>query len=424
MNPTVGRSNASPLIIDGLVQYLRLMLLEFVAWGVAVMAATAGGTAAAMAFSGWALDSNRVPPVAGLFVAWLIERTRSNLGTLGLVLVLTSINIAREDRNNLFRLLTWIPIALVFGLLALQAYRYARAFRDQRRIERGSPYVLYLRPSMADHGSFGRFEANLVSVLRPIGPTVMLSDTRLLRRSGVVRYHWRLWQERIADLIQNASIVVFFMMPRRGDDKPGEDLFWEEFEQDAVRRLLPSGKIVLFFREGWANRCLPCINSNGTVRIGDTSLMAEVHRILKDEVSAKWPEELRRARFLWFSPGAKPQSLGEFNESLGSRRRLLAELGPVLDYCGVRPKRDWPRIFLSASLLGLMLWIGNLPAPSGLAFAADWPRWIKFAVPLAIWLWLVLKGVRKLKREYYGWNDYDYDNFVLHRKYRFKDGKP
>ncbi|MDX2181545.1 MAG: hypothetical protein SFV18_18265 [Bryobacteraceae bacterium] len=276
---------------------------------------------------------------------------------------------------------------------------------------------------MADQGSFENFEAHLVSVLRPIGSAVMLSKTRLLRKSSVVRYHWSIWQERIADLIQNASIVVFFVMPRRGYDKPGEDLFWEEFEQAAVRQLLPSGKIVLFFREGWANKSLPCINANGTVRIGDTSLMSEVHRILKDEVSAKWPERLRLARFLWFSPGAKPQSLGEFNESLGSRRRLLAELAPVLDYCGLRPRRDWPRIFLNASMLGLMLWVGSLPAPSGL-FAADLPRWVKVVVPSTVWLWLILKGLRKLKREYYGWNAYDYDNFVLHHKYRFKDWKP
>ncbi len=421
MNPTTARSRESPLINHSLARQWRFLLFEFIALITGLVTAAVGGLAIAIAFSGWAADSNRTSPVAGLFLAWIIERTRSNLGTLVLVLVLTSINVAREDRNNLFRLLTCIPVALVFGQLAVQAYRYWRAFRDQRRVERGSRYTLYLRPSMADHGSFGHLEANLVSVLRPIGPTVMLSDARLLRKSGVVRYHWRIWQDRIADLIENASIVVFFMMPRRGDDKPGEDLFWEEFEQEAVRRLLPSGKIVLFFREGWANKSLPCINSNGTVRIADTSLMAEVHRILQSAVSVKWPEGLRRARFLWFSPGAKPQSLGQFNESLGSRRRLLAELSPVLDYCGVRPKRDWPRILLGMSLLGLMLWIGNLPEPRGLAFAADWPQWIKVAVPSAIWLWLILKGVRKLKWEYYGWNYYDYDNFVLHRKYRFKD---
>lgn len=114
----------------------------------------------------------------------------------------------------------------------------------------------------------------------------------------------------------------------------------------------------------------------------------------------------------------------QFDESLGSRRRLLAELFPVLDFCGVRPKRDWTRILLGMSLLGLMLWIGNLPQSQGPAFAADWPRWLRVGVPSVIWLWLIAKGLRKAKRDYFGWHDYDYENFVLHKKYRFRNWSP
>jgi hypothetical protein len=296
-------------------------------------------------------------------------------------------------------------------------------FEIEDRIAAGAPYTLYLRPSMADEGPFFGFEGNLVSVLELAGPSLMLTERRIVRKSGIARLDWRKWQHRIGELINHASLVVFFMMPRRGIDKPGGvDLFWEEFENEAVRIKLTEGRVVLFFREGWANKSLPCINKNGTVRIGDTSLMSEVHRIFREMVSVKWPEDLDRARFLWFSPGAKPQSLGMFSSSLGGRRRIVAELSPVLYHLGVHPKRHMVRLIVAIGVIASVFLIGQKGTVPDLGLLTTF-RKQSIGCAAGLWLIILAVGVKKI-RHYRRWMDYDYENFVLHDKYRYRGWRP
>jgi len=205
-------------------------------------------------------------------------------------------------------------------------------------------------------------------------------------------------------------------MPRRGIDKPGQDLFWLEFEDEEVRSLLPSGKVVLFFREGWANKSLPLVNKNGTMDLGDTSLMTEVHRTMRDSVSVKWPENLRHARFLWFSPGAKPQCLGTFDSSLGERRRLEAELAPVLDHLGTHHRCRWIENAVLIAVILVGVWIGNSIWPEDSQFLVRFRKLVLVSSAVA-WLGIITTALWQSR----GWDANEYGSFVLHDKYRFKN---
>jgi hypothetical protein len=384
-----------------------------------VAASVTGGMFAlgiAIAFDGISLADDRLIPVTGVFLLWLGERTKSNLSLIGIAASGFIIRTAWASQEGLLRMLVAIPTCIVFVFVTVQAFRYARGFRNRRLVAQGAPYVLYLRPSMADQGPFFNFEANLVDVVGSIGQPIMLANIRPIRRSGIVRLEWREWQHRIGELIAGAALVIFFVMPRRGYDKPGEDTFWEEFEDDAVPKQMQAGRVVLLFREGWANKGLPLINMNGTVRYGDTSLMTEVHRTVHQYVTVTWPEDLGKARALWFSPGAKPQSLGEFSSSLGQKRRLRAELSPVLDYFGARPKRGMIRIVATLLTMAAAFWFAH----KGVSLDLNSLNFVgASAMVLAVILWPIILWVGvKRARYYYNWANHDYENFVLHNKYR------
>lgn len=412
-----------PLVDKGWQRHLKLGFLEFGAMLVAVGLCIVCGIAFAFGFGGWALGDNCVPPVAGVFLLWLCERTRGNVALLILVVCLVIFNFACSSHDAFLHLLLGLPVAIVSGYIAVQVFRYSRGWRNRRLVAGGASYILYLRPSMADEGPFFRFECNLVSVLAPIGLGVMLSERRIVRKSGIARLDWWKWQDRIGELIDHASLVVCFVMPRRGVDQPGGvDLFWEELENDAVRKKILEGRVVLFFREGWANRSLPCINKNGAVRFGNTSLMAEVHRVFREMVSVKWPEDLGRARFLWFAPGAKPQSLGVFSSSLGARRRIVAELSPVLEQFGARPKRQIRRVVMVVGALAGILWIGTKMTLPDYGLLTTFKKQ-SIICAVTLWLFILAVAVGGMRR-FRQWMDFDYGNFVLHDKYRYKDWRP
>jgi hypothetical protein len=138
MTPKGMHSTSHPLVDNGWNSRLKLYLLEFCAMLIAIAAGTLFGVAVAFGFAGWALGENRVPPVAGIFLLWLSERTRGNMALLVLVLVLTMFNIAREDHDGFIRMFVGLSVATISGYVAIQAYRYSRGFRNRRSDCRGS----------------------------------------------------------------------------------------------------------------------------------------------------------------------------------------------------------------------------------------------------------------------------------------------
>jgi len=387
-------------------------ILEMVSWLVTALLLIAAVTIVGVAV-GPVADWAVILYAPAVFLGWRFARAYHRpLMTLGIVCA--AIISVHLNRILLIRIGIAAPFASILGAAGLQLYYCARSLASTRRVLRGRPHVLYCRSSMADTGPFFGYESNLFNVLGSIGPGVMLSTRRLWRRSSAIRLYWVPWQKRIAELMRHSALVVFFVMPRRGYDH-GDDLLWDELEDEAVKELLPSGRVLLLFREHWANKALTLINMSGTVEHGRTSLMTEVFRAMQNHVTATWPENLGRARFLWFSPGARPQSLGVFPESLGTRRRFRAELAPILEFHGVKPSRGVIGTISVATVVTAGWWIAYATATD---FELAIGPHLTAVTIVAVAGWVAIIGViLVVVRRYYTWWNYEYDNFVLHSKY-------
>ena len=386
------------------------------AWALlAVLALFIGTATVGISFHGYVPQENKIIALLAMFLFWRERRHFLDFALLMLLLFLLLISVASQKRDFILPGFTF-GIAMVCGIVVLNAYRSARASFGLSSILRGRPFTLYLRSGMVDRGPFFGFESALEHELHPFGACVMLSISRVYQKSGIVRLPWWEWQNDVSELIRRAALVVVFLMPRTGDDKRAPDFLWDEFELDAMKEILPTGKLVIFFREGWANRGLPLINSSGTAHYGTTSLMGEVHRVMRNHVTCTWPENLEKARALWFSPGAKPQSLGVFPASLGERSRIRAELAPVFDYFRVGRKGPVMRIIAVVLIASLGVLTGSLIANSAAIIIRS--HFIVFmAATIVLWITFAVVLVARM-RHYYQWDNYEYTNFVLHRKYR------